>query len=152
MIDLGSGQLLCAFFSSNSSWSADRNTWIGRDINVVRSTDGGITWSQTPTVIIANSSSADFWPALVKSNTGKVICAFTTSDQGNSYQLNIEMLSSTDNGLAWWDQQMISVQAHSESWPALVLEPDGSILAVWDSDNGEASSTYYLYSSRLAIP
>lgn len=151
LADAGNGDLLVAFFSG-SNWSADRNTWLSRDINLVRSTDNGLTWSQTPTTVYANTGSADFWPTLLRLNNGSILCAFTTSDQGSVNQLNIKLISSGDGGLTWGDEQMISVQGHSESWPALVQQSDGSILAVWDSDPGQASGVYYLYSSKLIMP
>ncbi len=149
--DAGNGDLLIAFFSG-SNWSADRNTWLSRDINLVRSTNGGLTWSQTPTAVYTNTGSADFWPSMVRLNNGQVLCAFTTSDQGSVNQLNIKMVSSGDGGATWGNEQMISIENHSESSPALIQQAYGSLLAVWDSDPGQANEMYYLYSSRLVIP
>jgi len=151
IVNLGNNEMLCAFFSGRD-WSADRNTWLSRDIFAVRSLDGGWTWqNQSPITVYQGTGSADFWPSLLKLSNGNLICAFTTSEEGSVDQLNIKMVSSTDHGYSWGDEETISMQTHPESWPALAQRADGSVICVWDSDPGEVSSIYYLYSSKLLL-
>ena len=149
--NLGNNEILCAFYQ-DTVYHNNPTDWLARNIYAVRSTDGGVTWqNQTPTPVY-NGPGADFWPALIKLNDGRVVCAFTTSDEGSVDQLNIEMVVSSDKGFTWGAPQMISMAGHSETWPALAQRPDGSLIAVWDSDPGQVSSVYYLYSSRLIVP
>ncbi|MHB8860017.1 MAG: NosD domain-containing protein [Thermoleophilia bacterium] len=148
--NLGNNEILCAFYQDTVYH--DNNDILARNIYAVRSIDGGLTWqNQSPTPVYSGSG-ADFWPSLIKLNDGRVVCAFTTSNGGSVDQLNIEMVISSDRGYTWGSPQMISIAGHSETWPALAQRPDGSLIAVWDSDPSQVSNVYYLYSSRLIVP
>lgn len=148
--NLGNNEILCAFYQDTVYH--DNNDILARNIYAVRSTDGGVTWqNQTPTPVYTGPG-ADFWPSLIKLSDGRVVCAFTTSDGGSVDQLNIEMVISSDRGCTWGSPQMISMAGHSETWPAIAQRPDGSLIAVWDSDPSQVSNVYYLYSSRLIVP
>lgn len=148
--NLGNNEILCVFYQDTVYH--DNNDILARNIYVVRSTDGGVTWqNQTPTPVYTGPG-ADFWPSLIKLSDGRGVCAFTTSDGGSVDQLNIEIVISSDRGYTWGNPQMISLAGYSESWPALAQRPDGSLIAVWNSDPSQVSNMYYLYSSRLIVP
>jgi len=151
VISLGGSELLCAFYK-DTVYHENPAGFTARDIYAVRSLDGGLTWqNQSLIPLYTDAQTADFWPTLIKLNDGRIVCAFTTSS-ADPTKFDIKMVSSYDGGLSWGGEETISDQPYSETWPALAQMADGSLLAVWDSDAGQVSDVYYLYSSRLVGP
>ena len=82
----------------------------GHKIDVVmkKSTDGGLTWSETKTIAAGDATTAAGFgygdPAVVRTLSGKLICLAAAGQ--NSYptgMLHMAYMESTDNGATWTD-------------------------------------------------
>jgi len=107
-------------------------------IDVMRSTDGGKTWSDMIRVHTASHIGDDgCWePAFLQLPSGEVHCYFSLELVGNNDQ-EIMLSRSFDNGATWTKAQRVSYrQGHRDGMPVAILTDNGEIVVTIE-DNGQ---------------
>jgi hypothetical protein len=115
-----------------------------RDLNFIRSTDGGLTWS-TPMTIASNSND-QFWPVLAVAPTGRIdMVWYDRRDDVNNQLINLYYTNSTDKGVTF-DPNIVKVTTATSDTTVLpnvgfgryfgdyidlADTGDGAALAVW---------------------
>ncbi len=107
-------------------------------IDVMRSTDGGMTWSGMTRVHTASHIGEDgCWePAFLELPSGEVHCYFSL-ELVNSNDQEIMMSRSFDKGLTWTKAQRVSYRkGHRDGMPVAILTDNGEIVVTIE-DNGQ---------------
>jgi hypothetical protein len=114
-----------------------------RDLNFIRSTDGGASWSSVMTV--ASTTSDQFWPTLAVAPSGRLdLVWYDRRDDPSNRLLNLYYTSSSDQGVTF-DTSITKVTTATSStsvpvtgsvlyfgdYIQLVETSDGAALPVW---------------------
>ena len=103
-----------------------------------RSTDDGVTWSQT--VNISNNSAFSYDPAIAVDSEGSINVVWN-----GSISYDVYFSRSTDDGATWSQVVNISNNSTFSTFHAIAIDRAGNINVVW-SDN--ISGNYEIYFSR----
>lgn len=135
MIQLSDGTLLLGINPRPSKPYAEDRPF---SIDVMRSTDGGTSWSDMIRVHTASHIGEDgCWePAFLELPSGEVHCYFSL-ELVNSNDQEIMMSRSFDKGLTWTKAQRVSYrQGHRDGMPVAILTDNGEIVVTIE-DNGQ---------------
>jgi hypothetical protein len=92
-----------------------------------RSTDNGVSWSQTAN--LSNSSGDSFYPTIAVDSSGNINFVCCDSTQSN---YEIYFRRSTDDGASWSQPINISNNAETSYKPVIVADSSGKITVVWE--------------------
>ena len=114
--------------------------WVG---HVMRSSDGGRTWSQPETLASHHTDSVDYpYLGAIKNKpvaVGKRIVA-PSSDESVRWQIHFEL--SDDGGKSWQYVSVPSADTFVSIQPTILAHADGTLQALCRTKNGYLSTTY----------
>lgn len=108
-----------------------------------RSTDWGYTWSE-PDTLSTNDSINSQLPRLAGDNQGNLYMIWNDQKYGGDFSGTILMRRSTDNGLTWIPEQIVSQKAVAVYCDVAVQ--DSFVAVVWETD----STTSWSIDTRLS--
>ncbi|HEY4433696.1 MAG TPA: sialidase family protein [Candidatus Cybelea sp.] len=156
------------YYSLSGAVGRDGAVWFavdgetGRDetgdghVSLVRSTDGGLTWTEIPFVVSHEGAKCnrrncypDFYTAqdaVAADGRGNLVFVFAKNSRTQGPNA-LYVSRSNDDGATWSDSALVSNAGNAMS-PALAAAPDGSFRLVWQDDrNGDSSwNTWYSHS------
>lgn len=105
---------------------AAENSLIDQDILMRRSTDGGLTWSDPPTIVAgATTTGRDGMPGCTDfaDNGPKTMCVFETTENDQTH-FSVKSVVSADDGVTWGHRSQVFVPgggslANGSSLPVL---------------------------------
>ncbi|HEY6484895.1 MAG TPA: sialidase family protein [Candidatus Cybelea sp.] len=156
------------YYSLSGAVGRDGAVWFavdgetGRDetgnghVSLVRSADGGLTWTEIPFVVSHEGAKCnrrncypDFYTAqdaVAADGRGNLVFVFAKNDRPQGPNA-LYVSRSNDDGARWSDASLISNAGNAMS-PAIAAAPNGSFRLVWQDDrNGDSSwNTWYSHS------
>ena len=151
-IELADGTILCSFFR----YSGVRD---GTRANILRSTDGGLTWSEPselPSPLEWDATDGPF----VQLRDGGVLIALYGDILGRSDRAErIAVFRTDDSGVTWRCTGVIEAE-HELSEPGIVELPDGRLIVIarpegaisWSDDGGETWTEPASFGMRMYEP
>jgi len=101
----------------------------GQVVRIVRSRERGATWEER--VWVYSGSAADYNPSLTQTETGRVLCAFETNEDGT---YDIKCVHSDDDGYNWGNKVTVYSSVASDVEPVIYRYTSLTILCAFSTN------------------
>ena len=157
-VELPDGTILCSFFTMPGEGDPFHQPEIARHVALVRSTDGGRSWQQTPQRLPSPfAADATDGPPIILQDGSVLLAVYGRLDEGQPKRLGV--FRSADNGVTW--ELLSIVRADYElREPSIAQLPDGRLVMIarpegaimWSSDGGRSWTSPVTFGMRMFEP
>jgi photosystem II stability/assembly factor-like uncharacterized protein len=157
-VELPDGTIVCSLFTWPGRGDLTQHPELAARTGIVRSTDGGRTWEQTPRRLPSPFvSDATDGPPIVLKDGSVLLVVYGAPKQDAPEQIGV--LRSTDTGKTWKLLSVVKADHHLQE-PSVVQLPDGRLVMMarpegdvtWSDDGGRTWTKPATFGMRMFEP